>query len=175
MGPVSEGGETVFFEAVLVPHRSLSPRGLRVLMGVLVGSLGAMTSVFWLLGAWPVVGFSGVELGLAAVLLRANAAGGRSSEVLLLSSQGLRVVRIDARGRRAERSLPTAWLRVSLEERRGRVPGLVLRAREGTAVLREEVATALGEAEKRALAQALAEALHQWRHPVFDNAQLIEK
>ena len=75
--------ESVFFEAVLVPHRSLSPRGLRVLMGVLIVSVMAMSSVFWLLGAWPVVGFSGVEVGLAAVLLRANAAGGRSSEMLL--------------------------------------------------------------------------------------------
>jgi uncharacterized membrane protein len=160
--------ESVFFEAVLVPHRSLSPRGLRVLMGVLILSVMAMSSVFWLLGAWPVVGFSGVEVGLAAVLLRANAAGGRSSEMLLLSSDGLRVVRIDPAGRRVERLLPATWLRVSLEERRGRVPGLVLRGNG----LREEVATALGEAEKRALAQALAEALHRWRNPVFDNFQL---
>jgi uncharacterized membrane protein len=157
--------DAVYFEAMLVPHRSLSPRGLRVLIGVLIAAVMTVSLVFWRLGAWPVVGFSGVEVGLAALLLRANAAGARSSELLLLSGGALRVVRIDRHGQRAERVLPTAWLRVALEERAGRVPGLVLRAHG----VREEVATALGEAEKRALARALAEALHRWRNPVFDH------
>ena len=37
---------------------------------------------------------------------------------------------------------------------------------------REEVATALGENEKRELAQALAAALRRMREPRFDNPQL---
>jgi DNA-directed RNA polymerase subunit L len=35
-----------------------------------------------------------------------------------------------------------------------------------------EVAAALGEAEKRDLANALTEALYRVKHPVFDNPQL---
>jgi hypothetical protein len=38
--------------------------------------------------------------------------------------------------------------------------------------MREQVATALGEREKRDLAAALRAALHRYRNPVFDNPQL---
>jgi hypothetical protein len=38
----------------------------------------------------------------------------------------------------------------------------------------EEIARALGEAEKRDLAACLTRALHRTRNPVFDNPQLRE-
>jgi uncharacterized membrane protein len=77
-------------------------------------------------------------------------------------------VRTSARGRVESRDLPADWMSVRLEERRGRVPALMLRGR-GLAV---EVGGELGEEAKRSLAEALAEALHRRRHPVFDNPQL---
>jgi uncharacterized membrane protein len=57
-----------------------------------------------------------------------------------------------------------------LEERPGRVPALVLVERHR----RMEIGQSLGEDEKRDLAQALGEALHRLRNPVFDNPQLRE-
>lgn len=163
-------GSRVLFEAEIVPHRSLSRRGLRLLVAA-IGLLCAINAtLFLLLGAWPVAGFSGLELLLAAVLLWVNASAVRQSERLLLTEDALRVVRTGPRGRRDERVLSPAWLTVQLEERPGRVPGLWLGVRD----IREEVARALGEEEKRDLARALHEALHRWRHPTFDNPQLAE-
>jgi uncharacterized membrane protein len=157
------------FEAVIVPHRSLSRRGLYCVIGAVM-ALSALISFFcWWLGAWPVVGFNGAEVGFALLALNWHAtSAARASEVLLLSAAGLKVVRSDPRGRREEKVLPVGWLRVMLEERAGRVPGLLLLARG----VREEVAQALGEAEKRSLADALSEAIERLRHPVFDNPQL---
>ena len=129
---------------------------------------GAVTAGLWWLGAWPAVGINGAEILLALLLLRWNARQARACEMLLLSDLGLRVVRVDARGRRQERVLPAAWLRVLLQERQGRAPGLYLLARDAHV----EVAQALGEAEKRDLAAALHDALDRWRHPRFDNPQL---
>ena len=126
--------------------------------------------VFARIGAWPVGGFAGAELLLAALLLHINAQAARASEALLLTEAALRVVRTDQHGRRAERVLSPAWLTVQLEERPGRVPGLWL----GTRGEREEVARSLGEDEKRDLARALTEALHRWRNPRFDNPQLAD-
>lgn len=160
--------EPILFEAVIVPHRSLSRRGLRLLLIAIGVVCGVNAAVFIHIGAWPVGGFSGAELLLAAVLLRLNATAARASESLLLTEDALRVVRTDPRGRRAERVLSPAWLTVHLEERPGRVPGLWLGARD----VREEVARSLGEDEKRDLARALSEALHRWRNPRFDNPQL---
>jgi uncharacterized membrane protein len=66
--------------------------------------------------------------------------------------------------------LPSGWLSVSLQERDGRVPRLVL---SGHGVS-EEIGRALGDAEKRDLAGCLTNALHRARNPVFDNPQLRE-
>ena len=162
---------TSVFEAVIVPHRSLSRRGLYGVIGA-VTALSALISFFcWRLGAWPVVGFNGAEIGFALLALNWHAgSASRASEVLLLSEAGLRVTRAGAGGRREEVLLPVGWLRVVLEERRGRVPALLLMAHG----VREEVARTLGEEKKRDLAAALAAAFDRMRHPRFDNPQLSE-
>lgn len=160
-------GSTVF-EAMIVPHRSLSPGGMRVLVGFICVLSGGVSTGLWLVGAWPAVAFCGVEVGLAVALLRWDARRVRASEMLLLSDGGLRVVRTDARGRRSEQVLQAAWLGVTVEERPGRVPALWLTNRGR----RMEVGATLGTDEKRDLAEALRAALQRWRHPVFDNPQL---
>ena len=160
--------EPCFFEAVIVPHRSLSARGLRLLVGALLTLSAGTTAMFWWLGAWPVAGFNGVEITTALLLLRHNVRAVRANEVLLLSPSTLRVVRTAADGSRTERELSPSWLQVRLDDRPGRVPGLFL-ASHGTQV---EVGASLGEPEKLDLARALKEALHRWRNPRFDNPQL---
>jgi uncharacterized membrane protein len=165
-GPMDR--DATVFEAVIVPHRSLSPRGLRVLM-VVIGLLCTLVMLrFWLIGAWPVAGFGVVEIGAAIFLLRLNASRARASELVLLSEDALRIVRTDRRGRREEHVLPAGWLNATLEEPAGQVPRLLLVAHG----VREEIATTLGEAEKRDLCAALRDALHRLRNPSFDNPQL---
>ena len=164
----AEPAPVLHFEAVVVPHRSLSPRGLAIVLSILGVVSLSVTTMFWMLGAWPIAGFNGGEMLIAAVLLRSHVRSRRAREVLLLTDQNLRILRFDEKGGREERQLPAAWLAVIVEERPGRVPGLFL-ASHGK---REEVARALGETEKRDLAGALKTALHRMRHPVFDNPQL---
>jgi len=160
--------DATVFEAVIVPHRSLSPRGLAILMGT-IGLLCTLIVLrFWLIGAWPVAGFGAVEIGLAIFLLRLNARRARASELVLLSDQALRIVRTDRHGRRTEQALPVGWLNAVMEEPAGRVPRLVLVAHG----IREEIAASLGETEKRDLWAALRDALHRLRNPDFDNIQL---
>jgi uncharacterized membrane protein len=160
--------EPLLFEAVILPHRSLSARGLAWLIG-LISLLGALTAFrFWLIGAWPVMAFSAVEIGIAVLLLRANARQARASELVLLNQATLRIVRTTQAGQREERVFSPTWLNVVLEERPGRVPGLLLVSRG----IREEIGSTLGEAERRDLARALSEALHFARNPRFNNPQL---
>jgi uncharacterized membrane protein len=165
---LSDGCSATRFEAVIVPHRSLSRRGLGILMAV-IGLLGALTVLrFAVIGAWPVAGFSIVEIGFAVLLLRLNARRASATELVLLSDDALRIVHTDRRGRRQERVLPIGWLDAVLEERPGRVPRLLLIAHG----VHEEIAAQLGEAEKRDLWAALRAALHRLRNPAFDNPQL---
>lgn len=163
-----QSSDPLLFEAVVVPHRSLSARGRRVLAAVILGLSGIISAGLWYLGAWPVLGFNGIEIGLALWLLRHNARD-CTTEIVSLSESGLRIARTDGRGRRQpEQAMPAGWLQVVLEERPGRTPLLLLTQR-GTRV---EVGAVLGEAEKRELAEALRTALHRWRNPRFDNPQL---
>lgn len=157
------------FEAVITPHRSLGPRGLRWVIGFLATLSALVSTGLWLAGAWPVIGFTGLEVVLAVCLLLRHAAVRGESEVLLLSDDGLRIVKT-RRGVRSERALPVGWLRATLEERAGRAPALMLRSRRFAV----EVATSLGEEEKRDLAVSLRAALHRQHNPVFDNVQLRE-
>jgi uncharacterized membrane protein len=158
----------LLFEALIVPHRSLSPRGLRILAAFIATLCGVLALRFWLIGAWPVVGFSVVEVGLAIWLLYMNARGARASELVLLTENAVRIIRTDPKGRREERLISAAWLNVVVEESPGRVPRLLLAARN----VREEIGSVLGETEKRDLAAALGTALYRARNPVFDNPQL---
>lgn len=160
--------DTVLFQAMIVPHRSLSPRGLRGVTALILCCTALILVRVWLIRAWPVMGFGVVEIGLAVTLLRWNARHSRASELVLLTEEALSVVRTDAAGKRAESRLPVAWLNVILEETPGQVPRVLLAARAA----REEIGAALGEAERRDLAQALRAALWRMRNPLFDNPQL---
>ena len=158
----------MLFQATIVPHRSLTRRGWLWLLGAFAGLAAMGVLRFATLGLWPVILCMALEAVLAAWLLVQHARAARASEVLLLDRGRLRIRRTDPAGRSSERSLPSGWLNPILEEEPGRVPRLILAA----SGQREEVATALGEAEKRALAEALRDALRAMREPRFDNRQL---
>lgn len=165
--PTSSGG-TILFEALIVPHRSLSAAGRRWLMLALVGLCGLVALRFWLLGAWPIIPFCGLEAAGVLFLMYLNGRRARASELVMLSADRLRVVRTTPSGKRSEVTLSSAWLNVTLEEAAGRVPRLLL----GLRTRQVEVGAALGEAEKRELAAALEVALYQARNPRFDHQHL---
>lgn len=164
----SAGAEKLIFEAVVAPHRSLSRRGMFILIGAMLAGSIVVTSMMYLLGAWPVIGFNGADVALAVFLLRLNMRATRARETITLSETALVVTQMDVHGRRQQYSLQPYWLNVVLEERAGTLPKLLLIARGA----QHEVARALGEAQKRDLAAALTRALDRWRNPRFDNPQL---
>lgn len=161
--------EPILFEAVSTPPRSLSARGMRLLCAG--SALGAAVpgGLFLLLGAWPVLGFLGVEvalvLGLVALHRRWAA---RAREVVQLTERHLRVTVANGRGGWREAVLQPYWTRVALEEVAGGAARLSLVQRGR----RVELGCFLSDREKRDLGEALAAALHRQRHPVFDNPQL---
>ncbi len=159
----------LLFEATVRPHRSLSRRGVLIVIGLMMTGSLVVTSLMVLLGAWPVIGFNGADIALAVFLLWLNMRAARAAETITLSDTALAVTRCDVSGRRVSFTLPAAWLNVALQENPGTVPKLLLSAR-GTAGA--EIARQLGEAEKRDLAAALTRALYRLRNPSFDNPQL---
>ena len=78
-GPV---GEPLLFDAVLYPHRSLSPAGFWLIMGAI--SLVSFTAgiAFLLKGAWPILGFFGLDVLLMYVAFKASYRSGRLHETI---------------------------------------------------------------------------------------------
>ena len=49
------------FSVMLVPHRSLGRRGFLLLMAIIAALCFAIGVFFFMLGAWPVLGFVGLD------------------------------------------------------------------------------------------------------------------
>ena len=72
------------FAAKLTPHRSLSPRGIRIVIAILCSMTLLPGVIFYALGAWPVVGFMGLDvLALYWALTHSFRDGKRFEEVTL--------------------------------------------------------------------------------------------
>ncbi|MFC7734786.1 DUF2244 domain-containing protein [Roseomonas sp. GCM10028921] len=165
---MSSAQERPLFEALSTPHQSGTQTGLRVVIGLVTLGSAGLTALFWSLGAWPVAGFMGGEVLLAVGLLRAHRRwSSRIAERITLADGRLRVDRTDRRGRQQALEFEAYWARVTLTPRPGRVSELRLSARTRST----EIGHFLGEENKMDLAQALEQALHSYRSPVFDNPQ----
>lgn len=150
------------FTATLTPQRSLDRHGLWVAAGVL-GVAGAAVAVLFLaLGAWPVVGFVGIEIAVVIAVLLLHHRRGRTVEEVVLDARTLTVTR--RRGRRAVTrwEFPPGWLRVTVvDDEHGRPAGVML-ASHGR---RLAVGRFLTPEEQAAFAAALRAALAAWRAP----------
>jgi uncharacterized membrane protein len=149
----------VFFDAVLHPHRSLHPIGFHLLMGIVTVFLLAIGTVFLLLGAWPVMGFCGLELAILYGAFRMNYRGGRAYEWVQLTESGLFVRRVAPDGGRGEWRFEPTWLRVDMDDPPRHESRLTL-ASHGRELV---IGAFLTPEERLDLAHALKEALHLYR------------
>jgi uncharacterized membrane protein len=113
--PKPHGGAAL--DVTLRPFRSLSPRGFLILMTVLVTASMATGIAFFLIGAWPVPGFLGLDVALVYVAFRANYRRASAWERVRLTRDALTVER-GAPGRETTHwSFQPYWLRVEGDER----------------------------------------------------------
>jgi uncharacterized membrane protein len=104
------------FRAVLTPHRSLGPTGFIVLMAALAGISFATGIAFLLIGAWPVLGFFGLDVALVYVAFKLNYRSGRLYETVELTPAKLTWTRVHPSGRREQFDCNPYWARVNLRE-----------------------------------------------------------
>jgi uncharacterized membrane protein len=112
-GPAAQA---IHFNATLLPHRSLPREGFHALIAALIVANVIIGIPIFLLGAWPVIGFMGVDVALVVFLFRLNYKSGRLSETLQLTDTDLIVTRIDPEGVVEESRLEAAWLRVEMDD-----------------------------------------------------------
>ena len=107
--------EPVVFSAVLRPYRSLSPHGFSLLMVAIALCSFTIGLAFWLMGAWPVVGFCGLDVLLIQLAFRLNYRDARAAEEISLSRDRLSVMQISARGVATETAFNPYWARLEVD------------------------------------------------------------
>lgn len=147
------------FSALLVPHRSLGPRGFLILMTAIGAVSFAAGTAFLAMGAWPVIGFFGLDALLIYWAFRVNYRAARLYETVNLTEDRLTVTRVQPSGRRQSWEFNPYWVRLEILRRPGRACELVLTS-HGRKLL---FAHFLSESEKLDFAAALERALGDCR------------
>jgi uncharacterized membrane protein len=149
------------FNAVLTPHRSLGPTGFMVLMaGVCLVSFGTGL-FFYLLGAWPVIGFMGLDVALIYIAFKLNFRALRLYETVDLTQDSLTVTRVAPSGKSQSWRFNPYWVRLSVRERVGRSSELSIASHGERLVF----GSFLTDEEREDFASALTAALSAARSP----------
>ncbi|MDJ0512521.1 MAG: DUF2244 domain-containing protein [Methyloceanibacter sp.] len=157
-------GPDARFQAVLSPHRSLGPRGFVIFMlAVSVIAFGAGL-MFFMMGAWPVLGFMGLDVLLIYVAFRINFRALRVYETVALTDDALTVTRVAPNGKEQSWRFNPYWVRVHVDERVGLSSELSLASHGKRLVF----GAFLTDPEREDFAAALKAALREARAPTVE-------
>ncbi len=96
----------------MTPHRSLNRTGFLVLMGF-IGIVSFVAGVaFCLMGAWPVLGFFGLDVLVIYWAFRINFRSAAATEDIMVTPTELRVRRVSHRGHLMEWSFNPLWVQL---------------------------------------------------------------
>src|SRR5712672_3629103 len=152
--------QPTLFSARVTPHRSLNRTGFLVLMAF-IGAVSFVAGVaFYLMGAWPVLGFFGLDVLVIYWAFRVNFRRAAAVEEISVTPSELRVRRVSHRGHVVEWVLNPLW--VQLDQKTHAEFGieklyLLSRGR------RVSIGGFLGADEKASFAKALLAALQAAR------------
>ena len=154
------GEEPTLFSAVLTPHRSLGRTGFLVVM-LLIGGISFVAGlVFFIAGAWPVVGFLGLDVLLVYAAFKVSYRTAAAYEHVTMTPSALTVRKVSHRGQVAEWTLNPVWVRLQRETHAEFGIERLFLVSHGR---RLPIATFLGPNEKASFATALSAALGEAR------------
>ena len=107
--------EPTLFSAILTPHRSLNGVGFLAVMVAIGGLSFASGILFLILGAWPVIGFLGLDVALVYWAFRINYRAANAYEEVVVTSSELKLRKVSHHGKVAEWSFNPLWVKLDRE------------------------------------------------------------
>ncbi len=150
-------GKSKNWSITLTPHRSLTREGFVALIAIVAFVNLAVGVTFFLIGAWPVIGFAGLDVLAILWAFRRNFADGQRFEQIVAEDDVLTLSRVATDGMCENIAFNRRWVNVDLEfdEPRELTGKLFLRS-HGKA---HEIASFLGAEERESLAMTLRRAI----------------
>jgi len=149
------------FSAKLTPHRSLGQRGFHVVIAVVAVAATVPAITFYSLGAWPIVGFLGLDVALIAWAMWASLKDGKRYEQVTLWRDQLELKQVDGGGKEALLRFNPSFVKLVVDrDFNERTTGLHLRTRDRDVV----IGAFLNQDEKSSFAKAFGTALKRARH-----------
>lgn len=150
---------TIYFDATLTPNRSLSPRAFIVVMSIVVAMSFLAGLSFVSMGAFPVIGFFGLDALAIWFAFRWSFRSLRQETRVRVTAEQIDL-RHEQRGRAPKTaSLPTAFTRIALDHPERRPSQLKLSHGPNTWI----IGRFLTPDERRSLKSALEKAVHAAR------------
>lgn len=148
--------QSPLFAALLTPHRSLSPSGIRWVIAFTAIMASIPGVVFFAMGAWPVVGLMGLDIVLLTWALTASYADKDAFEEITLWPDTLDIRSVSKKGRETSLSFNPFLVRFSVvRDNDDRVIALKIVSRESEV----EIGRFLTPDDKASFAAAFAPAL----------------
>lgn len=151
----------VLFDALLYPNRSLPNAGFIAVMTIVIGVNLTLGIVFFAIGAWPVVGFAGLDVFLVWLAFRLSYRQGRLHERVRVTRDSLWVSRVLPSGHESRWRLQPYWTRADVKRPIDEDSQVTLVSNGRTLVL----GSFLSPEERGAFAEALEAALAEARRP----------
>src|SRR5689334_24116242 len=104
--------EPELFSARLTPYRSLNRTGFVVLMVMLCAISFAAGLLFLIMGAWPILGFFGLDALAIYWAFKVNFRRARAYEEISITVAELKLRRVSHRGHAMEWSFNPRWVRL---------------------------------------------------------------
>lgn len=160
--PPLGGAERLYFDAEIRPNRSLPNPGFYALMAAVALISFSAGIAFMMLGAWPVLGFFGLDVVLVWLAFKLSYRDGRRRETIQITAEEIRVSRASPFGHLTNFRLPAAWTKVEIAGEGEPDVQARLRARGKTLI----IGSLLSPRERESLAEAVREALVKARRGV---------
>lgn len=107
--------QSAAFDAVLFPNRSLPNAGFLAVMAVVIGANVIFGIYFFAIGAWPVIGFCGLDVFLVWLAFKLSYRQGRLHERVRIEGGDMRVSRVLPSGHESRWRLEPFWARVVID------------------------------------------------------------
>ena len=145
----------VYFDATLHPARSLTRRGLVILISLVVTANMALALRALEAGGWPILPFLGLDVAALIAAFWLNNRAARMHERIVLDGEVLTITHVEPSGRTQSWRFEPAWVRIGVHEG-ARAGGSMTVTTHGKGVA---VGAFLMPRERREIAAALNRAL----------------